>query len=239
MSLCLARSIVDFGGLSLREIAESFSRWLRSGPRDVGNTCRRGIRRFMLDGSLEAPLNEGDAGNGAAMRMVPVALCSLADASLMERAALAQARLTHNHPLSDAACLLFGTLVQVGSLGLSRNRLRRIAESSVERFPSFGFQPYRGLSTAYVADTMATVLNFFFSTRSFEECLVAVVNQGGDADTTGAMAGAVAGAYYGMEEIPARWWKRLDPALLREIARLADALVDLSPLAHGVAPDLS
>jgi ADP-ribosyl-[dinitrogen reductase] hydrolase len=88
-------------------------------------------------------------------------------------------------------------------------------------------------------DTITTVLHFFFATKSFEECLVAIVNQGGDADTTGAIAGAIAGAYYGPEEIPARWLKRLDPALVKELGTLSDQLLDLSPLMQGVPPTVT
>src|SRR5919204_255382 len=77
---------------------------------------------------------------------------------------------------------------------------------------------FLGLATGYVADTMQTVLHHFFTTTSFEACLVATVNQGGDADTTGAIAGAIAGAYYGPEAIPARWLKRLDRAVAKEVA---------------------
>ncbi len=64
---------------------------------------------------------------------------------------------------------------------------------------------------------------------------MAVVNQGGDADTTGAIAGAIAGAYYGEEQLPSRWLRRLDPFARGEILRLTERLVDLSPLARGEA----
>ena len=50
----------------------------------------------------------------------------------------------------------------------------------------------------------------FFDTTSFEECLVDVVNRGGDADTTGALAGQLAGRAHGLQGIPARWLRRLD-----------------------------
>lgn len=55
------------------------------------------------------------------------------------------------------------------------------------RHPKFRYRPYLGNSTAYVVDTMQTVLHYFFSTDSFEACLIGVVNQGGDTDTTGAV----------------------------------------------------
>jgi ADP-ribosyl-[dinitrogen reductase] hydrolase len=239
MSLCIALALDAEGGFSLEAIARRFAAWLAAGPVDVGSTCRRGIRAFMLDGSLQVPPNDHNAGNGATMRMVPIALFTLADRALLERRAIEQARLTHHHPLSDAACVLVGRLLHLACLGLSHTRMRRAAEEVARSEPRLGFEPYHGLASGYLPDTMQTVLHHFFSTSSFEECVVAVVNQGGDADTTGALAGAIAGAYYGPEEIPSRWLRRLDRALRTEIERLADRLVDLSPLGQSQRPFLT
>lgn len=229
MSLCIARSLAC-GSFSLKGIADNLAGWLKSNPVDVGDTCRRGIRNYMLLGTLETPFNEWDAGNGALMRMVPVALFTLGDPPLLERCSRAQAHLTHNHPLSDGACLHYGRLLHLAMRGASMGRLLRGAEALVSDLPPFAFRPYRGLSTGYVVDTMQTVLHHFFRTRSFEECLVATVNQGGDADTTGAVAGGLAGAYYGFDEIPRRWLKRLDKGVLGELLPLAERLATLSPL---------
>jgi len=233
MSLCIARALDAQGAWSLRAIADRFAAWMRSSPIDVGSTCRKGIRRYLLEGTLQGPPNDGDAGNGAAMRMVPVALASLGDPPLLEKRALEQARLTHHHPLSDAASVLVGRLVQLGCLGLSLRRLRQAADEAAAREPKFSFEPYRGQASGYVVDTLQTVLHAFFATRGFEECLVAVVNRGGDADTTGAIAGAIAGAYYGPGEIPRRWLKKLDRSLVAELRALADRMVELSPLSRG------
>jgi ADP-ribosyl-[dinitrogen reductase] hydrolase len=72
-----------------------------------------------------------------------------------------------------------------------------------------------------------------FTTSSFEECVVATVNQGGDADTTGAIVGAIAGAYYGLDAIPREWLRKLEPDVRNELMELADQLVERSPLAKG------
>lgn len=239
MSLCLARAIDGAGGWSRRDAADALVAWLRAGPLDVGSTCRRGIRRYMLEGTLEGTPQDGDAGNGAAVRMVPVALLALGDRSELHRLALEQGRLTHHNPLSDAACLLVGELVQLGCLGLSLRQLRAAADALVAAEPRFRFAPYPGLATGYVVDTLQTALHFFFATRSFEECLVAVVNQGGDADTTAAIAGAIAGAYHGVEAIPRRWLRRLDRGVADEIARLSGRLVTLSPVGRAAPPPLT
>lgn len=217
MALCLGRAIAAEGRLEPRAAADGWVAWLRGGPVDAGNTVRRGLRRYLLDGSLAGPPSEGDAGNGAAMRMVPVALATLADRARLEADALAQARITHHHPLSDAAAIHVGELVQLACLGLSLRRLRRASEALAERFPAFAPEPYHGLATGYVPDTLRTVLHFLHRTGGFEECLVAVVNQGGDADTTGAIAAMLAGAAYGTAAIPRKWLRRLDRKVATEI----------------------
>jgi len=239
MSLCLARACDAAGGWSARGAADAFAAWLKGRPADVGATCRAGIRRYLLEGTLSGPPGDWDAGNGAAMRVLPVALLTLADDGLLGRLAVEQARLTHHHPLSDAACVLVGRLAHRAVLGLSLRQLRAAADEAAGAEPRLRFAPYPGRSSGYVVETMQTVLHHLFATRSFEECLVAVVNQGGDADTTGAIAGAIAGAWHGPEGLPPRWLRRLDPRLRAELERLALRMVELSPLGRGQAPALS
>ena len=148
-----------------------------------------------------------------------------------------QARLTHNHPLSDAACVTVGRIIQMAVLGLPMAALRDAARGLADRHAEFGFEEGAGGATAYVADTLRTVFHDFFSTRGFEECLVRIVNRGGDADTAGAIAGAIAGAHYGLPAIPGRWLSALDPAVREDLARAAERLVLLSPLFRGRDPD--
>jgi len=233
MSLCIARGIIKAGCWHLPQIAGELAGWLQSKPIDIGDTCRRGIRNFMLKGLLETPVNEWDAGNGALMRMGPVALFAMGDDGLLQRCTVEQAHLTHNNPVSDAACHTYGRMVQLAMRGASRNRLRREADGLVAAFPTFRFDPYPGLATGYVVDTLQTVLHYFFRSRSFEECIVSTVNQGGDADTTGAIAGGLAGAYYGLDELPRRWLKKLDRRYAVELDQLAVKLVRLSPTFSG------
>jgi ADP-ribosyl-[dinitrogen reductase] hydrolase len=232
MSLALARAIDRRGGFDLREVADGFATWLKGRPTDVGSSCRAGIRRYLLDGTLQGPPGAWDAGNGAAMRVLPVALLTLGDDDAAARLSVEQARLTHHHPLSDAAAVLVTRLIQRAVLGRSMRQLQHLAAEAARLEPRFAWSPYRGQASGYVVETIQTVLHFLFSTRSFEECLTAVVNQGGDADTTGAIAGAIAGAYYGPEELPIRWIKRLDRGLMAELTRLAGRLVALSEVGH-------
>ena len=230
MSLCIARAIIAGNGWSLQGIADNFAQWMKSKPIDVGDTCRKGIRNYMLKGEMEVPYNQWGAGNGACMRMLPVALFTMGDDDLLTKYAVEQAHLTHNNALSDAACIFFGRLIHLALAGHSKPRLRRELEVLFTQCENFRFEPYRGLATGYVVDTMQTVFHYFFRTHHFEDCLVGVINQGGDADTTGAIAGMLAGAYYGMENIPKRWIKKMDRTVLAEVSALAEQLVRLSPM---------
>jgi ADP-ribosyl-[dinitrogen reductase] hydrolase len=236
MTLCVARGIVRSKRWDLRSIADRFARWLSGGPADVGATCRRGIEEYMDKGRLKAPPDERGAGNGAAMRVAPVALYTLGDEEFLSRLAVEQAHITHHHPLSDAACVSVGTMIQRGLLGMPLPVLRAAAEELAARHPEFGFEGYDGESSAYVVDTLRTVFDAFFSTDTFEDCVVKTVNRGGDADTTGSIAGAIAGARYGFDAIPRGWLQALDPDLREELSSLAEALVRKSPLFAGTSP---
>jgi ADP-ribosyl-[dinitrogen reductase] hydrolase len=229
MSLALARAIRQQGRWDLEAVAEQFLRWMKGKPIDIGSTVRKGIRNYLQTGGLEVPLNEWDAGNGAAMRMAPVALFTLGSEELLERCTLEQAHLTHHHPLSDAACLCVGRMVQAALLGADRFHLHKLTRDLVADYPTFRFNSYRGQASGYVVETLQTVFHYLFTTASFEECLIGVVNQGGDADTTGAIAGMIAGGFYGLEALPPRWLQKLDSGVRQQVETAATELLRLSP----------
>jgi ADP-ribosyl-[dinitrogen reductase] hydrolase len=217
MALALGRALLASKGWDAKAVADSFVAWLRTKPVDIGNTCRRGIQRYLLDGSLSGPVNPGDAGNGAAMRNLPVVLATLDDDAGFLRQTLEQCHLTHNHPLSDAATLALGEMTRRLLRGGRIIDCREVASDLIGEHREFQFNPYRGRASGYIVDTMQTVLHHFFSTDSFETLVVETVNRGEDADTTGALAGMLGGALYGAGAIPRRWLNKLDPKVVSEI----------------------
>lgn len=225
MSLCLGRAWLSHNGWHAETAARGFADWLKSHPIDVGNTCRRGIRRFLLHGTLQGPASEAEGGNGAAMRMAPIAIATYHLPDQFEKITLAQARLTHHHPLSDAACLTLGSMVHALFNGQGGAACRLLAAALVKQYPAFKFDPYPGRASGYIVDTMQTVLHFFLNTDNFEDCLTATVNQGEDADTTGAIVGMLAGARYGSQAIPERWLQALPLAIRQEIEQQVPALL--------------
>lgn len=243
MSLALGDALLKIGGSRLagvaqaeagemddmtRVIADAYVGWLRGKPVDCGNTCRRGLQRYLADGSLCGPSNERDGGNGALMRNLPVALALHRTDAALERMSLAQARITHHHPLSDAATVGFARLLARILSGASHEDCRNRVEAWVATHPDFVFAPYKGRATAYVVDTVQTVLHHFVEYPDFEAAMIATVNMGDDADTTGALVGMLAGARCGARALPQRWLGRLQRDVVMAVTDQTSALVAIS-----------
>lgn len=255
MSLVLGQALVDAGlhGVQqacqqtlppnpaldalTRRIGEAFAGWWRAKPVDCGATCRRGIQRFIVHGTLAGPPNDGDGGNGALMRNLPVALATLGQPQALEVLSLAQSHLTHHHPQSDTATLGLGALTQALVLGqLDHSQCQAWMQQWASEHRAFRYQPYPGRASGYVVDTVQTVLHSLHQATSAEEAIVTAVNQGDDADTTGALVGMLAGALWGASGLPERWLKRLQRDTVqaitvqtRQLLALADALAANTP----------
>ncbi|HWR76950.1 MAG TPA: ADP-ribosyl-[dinitrogen reductase] hydrolase [Thiobacillus sp.] len=228
MSLALGQSLIDSGGWNATAAADAFVAWLKSKPVDVGNTCRRGIQRYMTDGTLAGQPNERDGGNGACMRNLPLALATLHNDDAFTQATREQCHITHHHPLSDAATLALGRMTQALIHGGGIKGCRVEANRLIGEFPVFRFDPYPKHASGYIVDTVQTVLHTFFRTDSFESCVTEVVNRGEDADTNGALAGMLAGAACGVAGIPGYWLKKLDKDIRHRIEVQTEALLALA-----------
>lgn len=227
LSLALGEALLHGGLEDVRVIADAYVKWMHGYPIDIGNTCRRGIRRYMLDGTLAAKPAPDSAGNGAAMRNLPSVLATLKDEAAFERVSIEQAHITHNHPLSDAATLTLGRMTRRLLRDEGINAARAEAHLLIEYLSEFRFDPWPGQTSGYIVDTVQTVFDAFFTTTSFEDCLLKVVNRGGDADTTGALAGQLAGALYGIDAIPDRWLKKLDQNVSTKVREQSANLLTL------------
>jgi ADP-ribosyl-[dinitrogen reductase] hydrolase len=232
MALASGSAILQSGEVDALAIARAFDDWMRAKPVDIGNTVRRGLMHFRTTGIPETLPNEHDAGNGAAMRVLPVALATLGKTGAQVRAACrAQSHITHNNALSDAATECLALMVQDALHGSDRDQLlQQRAIPLIRQHPEFEFRNRtpRNNPGGYVVETLQAVFQSFFGASGFRECLVDVVNRGGDADTTGATAGMLAGALYGREALPKPWLSVLDPHIRRACETQARALVAIS-----------
>lgn len=236
MSLALGDAILAAGGVDALSAAQAFDAWMRAKPVDIGNTIRRNLVQFRKTGRPEAAACEHDAGNGAAMRVLPVALaCYGRPPETTVSASRAQAHVTHHNALSDAACETLIFMVHDFLAGRDAGSVQHERADGLARHcPAFAYDRRRvDNPSGYVVETLQAVFQALFGTNSFEACLIDVVNRGGDADTTGAIAGMVAGARYGLAAIPKRWLKALD-----ETTRLACEKQAAALLAMHQAPSI-
>ncbi len=240
MTLALARSLAAGGPLDMVDVAARFLAWYQSKPKDVGNTTAAALRELERGrpwteaGAIALRHSpHGAAGNGAVMRCAPVALRFRRDPAALRSASIDTARVTHADPrcveaavaVNQALALLLdgATLGEAtaGAIhGVENAELRAAIEGAALR----SRDDVR--SGGYVIDTTGAAFWALHHHDTAEEAIVAAVMLGGDTDTTGAVAGALAGARYGVESLPTRWIDRLQPAA--ELVQLADRLLELS-----------
>jgi len=184
-----------------------------------------GVRAEVAGGS-----EESSNGNGSLMRIIPVVV-RFAEAStkqLLDKVHRASA-ITHRHPRSQMACGMFALTIRELLIGKEAGEA---ASDALVAFRSFyepdpwwavelehfelllagdlARQPELEIdSTGYVMDTLTAGLWCLLTTTSFEECVLKAVNLGGDTDTTGCVAGGLAGVHYGSGVLPQRWIQSL------------------------------
>lgn len=218
MMLAIARACTP-NGISLAGVAANFVAWMQTGPKDIGNQTRQALS-LLASGlpwdeageRLQRESERGVAGNGSVMRCAPVALRFRSDPPRMVRAALDTSRITHADPRATwgtvAVCqgivhLLNGGAIdsvpEAATTGIQNDDVA----AAVFAAATLDYPAVR--SGGFVLETITAALWSLLHENSAEEVIVRAAMMGDDADTTAAVAGALAGAAYGVEAIPQRW----------------------------------
>jgi ADP-ribosyl-[dinitrogen reductase] hydrolase len=241
MMLCLAESLVSLGDFDAEDVMRRYVAWFDTDPIDVGITIRTVMLGMKSGTSWERAsrrahevLGRMTAGNGSLMRTAPIALRFARDPRRRETVALADSALTHFDPLAGWACAALGELIGAAIADELREQLPAIAAHLRDEEPRVAaVLDEAGAATraeivasGYVLDTLKAALWAVLSTASLEDALIAAVNLGDDADTVGAVAGALAGALYGESAIPVRWSGAL--TVRDRVLAAADGLADLA-----------
>jgi ADP-ribosylglycohydrolase len=254
LMLALLDSLTEVGFVPVDQ-ARRFLAWVDDraytpdgdGMFDIGRTTAGALARARLGTpAIEAGgTGERDSGNGSLMRIVPLALVELApsDIALVEQAHLAS-RVTHGHPRCQVACALYVLIARrlltggpdrPGALDASVRRLRELyADGLAGSTPAhasaleelMGWTDRSG--TGFVLDSFWSAWDAFALSGSYAETIQRAVRYGHDTDTTAAIAGGLAGIYWGLDEtaggIPGEWLAALRGREIVEplIQRLAD-----------------
>ncbi|MBT3500325.1 MAG: ADP-ribosylglycohydrolase family protein [Gemmatimonadales bacterium] len=234
MALCLAESLLECRGFDAKDQMERYVRWRDHGHLssigrcfDIGITTNASLSQFQRTGDPYAgPTDGGTAGNGSIMRLAPLPMFYAGDATEALRKAADSSLTTHGARAAVDACRYMAGII-VGALvrGESKETLLRagyspvpgswddaplhpeIAEVAAGSFKEKN--PLEICGTGHVVRSLEAALWAFYHSDDFKTGALLAVNLGDDADTTGAVYGQIAGAYYGADDIPASWREKV------------------------------
>lgn len=227
MALCLAESLIEKKGFEPIDQLERYLKWYREGYHSstgfcfgMGRTTYLALRKF--EHTRDAYCGTEDilfSGNGSIMRLTPVPMYFSNNFQKAIEMSGESSKTTHASPLCIDACYLLGSII-VGLLNgftkeqvLSENYLKNYwsqnpLNEEIEKIRMGTYKknnpPYI-MGTGYAVKCLEAALWAFHKTTTFEEGCLSAANLGHDADTTAAVFGQIAGAYYGYEAIPKKW----------------------------------
>ena len=233
MALCSAESLIEKKRFDTVDQLEKFSSWYKEGHLsvngkcfDIGNTTRESLNQFeKTHEPYPGPDHERSAGNGSIMRLAPVPLFYFSDPVLAIETSAKSSRTTHGHVLAVDACRYMAGLIIGCLIGESKEKILSKRYSPVDGYwkknklapeidevacGSFKDKnPPEIKGSGFVVKSLEAALWAFYNGKNFEDGCLMAVNLGDDADTTGAIYGQIAGAYYGESGIPDKWQNKL------------------------------
>jgi ADP-ribosyl-[dinitrogen reductase] hydrolase len=230
MALCLAASLLESNGFDPRDQMERYCRWWTEGYLssngvcfDIGNTVRNALRHYqMTNEPYSGSTHPRSAGNGSIMRLAPVPMYYVEDLAQVVHFSGESSRTTHGAQEAVDACRLFGVMIALGLRGESKENILfnhhfsilsdqplapAIQEIAAGSYKTKQAKEIRG--SGYVVESLEAALWCFFNTDNYRDAILMATNLGDDADTTAAVCGQIAGAYYGVEGIPEDWLAKL------------------------------
>jgi ADP-ribosyl-[dinitrogen reductase] hydrolase len=236
MTVALAQSLAECDDLEMDDVAARFLAWYRCMPMDIGGTtwAALGLLESGVPWSAAGErVAQGGraAGNGTVMRCAPVALRYRGDREMLRRASIDTARITHADPRCTwgavAVNQAIAWLLDNGPVeGLIEAAVEGVDDAEVRACIRNAAGRRRGdvRSGGFVLDTVGAAVWCLLRNETLEEAIVAAVGLGDDADTTGAVTGALAGAHFGAGQIPGSWLGLLRPRA--ELEGLATRLLE-------------
>ncbi|MBA1293199.1 ADP-ribosylglycohydrolase family protein [Pseudomonas lurida] len=238
MALCLAESLLHKDGFDARDQMARYLNWWQWGYLsstgdcfDIGMTVREALTLFQNTGNPFAGSTDPySAGNGSMMRLAPVVLFYYPDLQNVHTFSADSSRTTHAAQEAIDCCLVLAQTICNALGGASKAKVLQLAEVPLmtPKVKAIAAGEYRDkpgaeiVGSGYSVASLEAALWCFHHTDSYADAVLAAANLGDDADTTAAIVGQLAGAYYGLTAIPSEWLGRLWMA--DEIQAMADGL---------------
>lgn len=228
MALCLAASLIDKDGFDAQDQMQRYNRWREEGYMssngrcfDIGVTVSEAISQYLATGEPYAgSTNPFSAGNGSLMRLAPIAIFYHPDLTKMQYFAKLSSKITHAAKECLDACAYFASLLHVTFLGLDKQEIlaTQLYQASTSKINALQSQVYLDKNinaikgSGYVVESLEAALWCFAKSDNFKDAVLMAANLGDDADTTAAICGQIAGAYYGLQGIPIHWRNKITDA---------------------------
>lgn len=223
MALAVVESLLVRKPIDPEDLGQRFVGWFRLGPPDVGVYTSSVLSRIAAGATWDQASEEvqqrqpESAGNGSLMRNWPVALAHWKSQVECLTDSVLQSRVTHPHTECTAACAFESAMILALLHGaypaeaLARARQQVTLPPGLAAFVDEAPRRQREdlRNTGWVRHTLESAVWGLLTTSNFEEAVIQVANLGADADTSAAVAGALAGAAYGLSGIPHRWVEML------------------------------
>jgi ADP-ribosyl-[dinitrogen reductase] hydrolase len=242
MALCLAESLLNKSGFDAVDQMGRYLNWWQWGYLsstgdcfDIGMTVRQALMSYQETGNpFAGSTDPQSAGNGSLMRLAPVVLFYYPDAGQVESFCADSSRTTHAASEAIQCCRLFGLLLAKALAGGAKASLLTLdsttfTEPKVAHIATGAYvekSQSEIVGAGYAVASLEAALWCFQQTDSLEAAILGAANLGDDADTTAAIAGQLAGAYYGVNQIPPQWLERL--YMRTDIEATANALFHAS-----------
>ena len=242
-ALCIARSLVEHQTFDPADVADRFVAWYDSEPFDIGQMTMKSLSRLKHGDTWDEAgqhvweqSREGqNAGNGSVMRCPPLAIPYATDWDQLVKVSRQSSQITHADPRCTEGCAILNLTV-AGLLEDADTPLRDALDYVGSDTPdelvtalqpvARGDTPNTLETSGYVVHSLQTALHNGLIADSAEDAIVTAVNHGGDTDTIGAIAGAIAGARFGSSALPDQWIDTINEA--GELELLADQLVEMA-----------
>ncbi|QPB83408.1 ADP-ribosylglycohydrolase family protein [Pseudoalteromonas rubra] len=234
MALCLAHSLLRKKAFDPTDQMNRYCDWYRDGYMssngkcfDIGMTVSDALRKYLeTRNPFSGSIDQFSSGNGSIMRLAPIPIYYFGDIDACIKYAGESSRTTHGSPLCIESCELFGYLIHKAFNANSKNEIFQAIPGNfcAELLPisefSFNTLEYMELTgSGYVIESLISALWCFYHGENFKDAILLAANIGNDADTTAAICGQIAGAYYGYSDIPKEWRESITMA--GEIKQLA------------------
>ena len=241
MALCLAASLIEQSAFDPKDQIDRYLRWRDDGYMssngrcfDIGETVKDALNRYISTGNpLAGSTALRSAGNGSIMRLAPVVIAFHRNTEKLIENAGESSKTTHGCEECVESCRLFSVLLKK-AMECNEKEVVLLEHgylSNSSKVRAIGKAEYLNKSyneitgSGYVIESLETALWCFNNSNSFKESILLAANVGNDADTTAAICGQIAGAYYGVQGIPDDWLNSL--TMKQDISKMAKQLYEL------------